>query len=175
MEWIKNSLYWLGSNNVGDAVGVLGLIITIVGFILTIINIKRTKKIAVEARNAADKAVGAVNLYNELSDISSAISGMEEIIRKIHDGNFESIINNIMDVKKRLVSIKSSGNNINEDQRKLIQKTLSGLSNFSEQITNAKRNKEEVKVEGVNKKMMNHMDVLVNILVTMKSVQGGRI
>lgn len=70
---------------------IVGLALTIVGFIFTIITILSSKKVAVEAKNAAQGVRDDLLKVDTISDLSKAIAIIEEIKRMNRSRSYISI------------------------------------------------------------------------------------
>jgi hypothetical protein len=168
--WIGQALDWATRSHIGDASGLIGLIITIFGFYFAIRNSVRAKDAAIGARKAADGALNSINLYNDIVDMSTIIVSIEEIAKKIHDGD-PAIIDRLFDVRKRLIMINRENGNIGEQNKALIKNTIVVLADFSNSLTSAKHSGEDMNFAKINKKILAELETLIQIFSDVRRLQ----
>ncbi|WP_144445559.1 hypothetical protein [Inquilinus limosus] len=170
LNLIDQLLDWSTKNHIGDASGLIGLVVTGVGFFFTIKSSRKARDAAIDAKKAANKATKSINLHNDIVDMSTAIVSLEEIAKKIHDGDTE-IIDRIFDVRKRLIMISRENGNIDENGKSTIKNTIVILSDFSNSLTMAKLTGNNVNLTKVNKKILNEIDALIQIFSETRRLQ----
>ena len=74
---------WLDHTRAGDLASIAGLVIALVGFAITIWNVLASKKAAQRAEQAALDARRAIGFFDAVTELSAAISVLEEI-RRLH-------------------------------------------------------------------------------------------
>ena|SRR5271156_2587576 len=72
------TLEWIANNHLGDLASLAGVAISIVGFVVAIWNIRRSKSAAERAEKAANDARQMIRVFEAVSDFSAAIAIMEE-------------------------------------------------------------------------------------------------
>jgi hypothetical protein len=111
-------LAWIIANQVGQIASILGVMIALVGFILTI-------RAATRAENAATKALESVRRVETVENISKATAILEEILRMNRDNkNWNIVLDRHLSVRNLLGEIKSANVNITELQKTTIQATI---------------------------------------------------
>jgi hypothetical protein len=69
-------LRWIVENHVGDLASLAGVAISVVGFAVTVWNVRRSKSAAERAETAANEARRMIRGYETISDFSAAIALM---------------------------------------------------------------------------------------------------
>lgn len=112
-----------------------------VGFLATIAGFAWTIRVAQASRSAAEQANSAVTKVREdlrrldvVSNLSTAISFMEEIMRLHRENAWAVMPDRYFILKRLLVEIRSSGSIFSVHHQKTIQSTVSHLSTMEEQI-----------------------------------------
>nr|CDQ33967.1 hypothetical protein BN993_03418 [Virgibacillus halodenitrificans] len=169
---------WVVSNSIGDYSSVIGLLISLVGFAITIC-------VAISSRNAAQQAREAVksvkfNLRRgeTVSDFSSALATMDEI-KRVHRAEYiqyELLAERYSELRKLLVVIKSENPVITEDDNILIQDAITQLGAFErlidDELSLGNRGREAnpaIKAPKHNKLLLLHIDNIHTILVRLKN------
>lgn len=67
--------------NWGDIASVVGLLLTVLGFVVSIVSILRTKSVAEGVRSAVGQVSKQLAQKGAISDLASAISTMDELKR----------------------------------------------------------------------------------------------
>ncbi len=83
---------WIAENHVGDLASLAGVAISIVGFVVTVWNVRRSESAAERAEAAANEARRAMRIYQTVSDLASAIAIMEEVMRLHRHGEINLIL-----------------------------------------------------------------------------------
>jgi divalent metal cation (Fe/Co/Zn/Cd) transporter len=75
---------WIGQSGAGDIASILGLLVALIGFAITIWNVRASRAAAIRAEEAANQARRAIRFFDAVAEISTAIAAMEEV--KAHNG-----------------------------------------------------------------------------------------
>ena len=72
---------WVESNSVGDVASLVGVCISLIGFAVTLWNVRRSRTAAQRAEEAARKTRRSIRILESVYDFAAAISMLEEIKR----------------------------------------------------------------------------------------------
>lgn len=121
----------------GDMASVAGLLLTFVGFAITIIGVWRSKGAAEQARQAAVATREYIAHYDAIADLSSATATMEEIKRLQRYGVWAVLPDRYSELRRRLVAIRDSHANLGEDQRQALQGAMGTFADLERKIEKA--------------------------------------
>ncbi len=96
----------------GDLTSVVGLLLSLVGFAVTIVQVRRAKSAAEQARQAA------------IADLSSAMAVMDEIKRLQRNGIWPLLPDRYSELRRRLIAIRQSHAQLTEEQRESLSVTI---------------------------------------------------
>src|SRR6266542_1433868 len=111
-------------NSWGNFASVTGLLISLIGFCVTIWGVLRVKKSAELAATAAKQAKEKILKQGTLTNFSSAIAIMEEIIRLHRKKEWDIALDRHSELRRILVELKDGGGGITMDQQTTIQGTI---------------------------------------------------
>jgi hypothetical protein len=111
-------------NRLGDWASVLGIVITVVGFIATLINVARSKNAAEQAQLAVDRVRHDMKKMDTVSEIAAVLTTMEEIKRLHRKGEWEILPERYSALRKSLITIRCSTSNLTDDQQTTLQSAI---------------------------------------------------
>jgi hypothetical protein len=91
----------------GDIFSVVGFPLAVIGLLITIFSVWRTKTAAEQARQAAMAARESIASYDAIADLSSAMSIMEEIKRHQRQRTWSILPDRYSDLRRRLMTIRN--------------------------------------------------------------------
>ena len=89
----------------GDIASVVGLLVTFVGFVVTIWNVRKAKKAAEEARQAAREAVARVGTQILVNEIGIALELVRQTDAACREANWSGAIFRCDDSRARLAQL----------------------------------------------------------------------
>jgi len=150
--------------------GVLGLFITIFGFFVTIINLRKTKSAAQQASLAVQQMKDSVILVNTLSDVSASIIIMDEIKRLHRAKSWEITLDRYASLRRNLVSIRHSALNLNDDHKKSLQLTIQYLVDMESMVEKNINNGVTMEnIAKMNKTLSARSDEIHQLLLDLKA------
>ena len=163
----------LVTNGAGDWASITGVIIVIFGFIVTIVNVKRSKKAAERAEIIAGKIREDSIRIDTVADCSMAISTMDQI-RLLHRQNELRLLpDKYAALRKILISIKTSNQKLTSDQRTSIQKAIQNFRGIEQKVEEAlSPDSQSLNVPKLNTLISKHSDSLQEVLVQIKNEIG---
>src|SRR6266849_960441 len=97
---------WLTIYHIGDLASIVGVAISVIGFIVTVWNVRRSKSAAERAEAAANEARSLVRGYQTIADFSAAIAIMEEIKRLHRTGQLDMLLDRYAALRKVLIGVR---------------------------------------------------------------------
>jgi hypothetical protein len=120
-------LEWIGSNRIGDLASILGIIIALVGFAVTVTNVIKSKNAARRAEEAARTVRETIRLLDTVIDFSTAISLLEEIKRLHRTRQWALVPDRCATIRKLLVTLRASYDGLSDHQQTTIQSAIANL------------------------------------------------
>lgn len=120
-----NSLPWIS-----DYLSLIGFIITVVGFAVTLVVSFRAKRAAEMAREAATAATSSMRRLDIIADIATVRQLIEEIKRLHRSDAFDLLPERYSLVRSRVISIRESGMATSEGELSLLQDIVSRVSSL---------------------------------------------
>lgn len=99
---------YITTNHLGDVASVLAVVITVVGFFVAIYNVTKSKKAALRAEKAVKQVRADLARMNNVAEIASAITGMEEIKRLHRQEAWDLLLERYSAVRKALIAIRAN-------------------------------------------------------------------
>jgi len=172
-SWLDELLIWMSLHHVGDLSGVVGVFISVVGFLVTLLTLSRTKKAAEAAADAARQAKDNIKLMDAVAGFGEAVAIIEEMKRHHRNNALQLIPDRCSTVKKILISTKISNQDLSESHQTIIQDCLVTLASIEKTVDDAVINQKKLDPVRLNKILSNKADSLVGILSELKGKTNG--
>ena len=161
-------------NLAGDLASVIGVIIALVGFRITIRNVGKAKLAADRAESAANETLERVRYVDTVQNLSRAISIIEEILRLNRAGEWKVLLDRHLIFRSILIEVKGSATNLNDDHKAIIQDGITHSSSISNRIEVAlDGNAQPTDIPRMNKILSKQVEKLRDILVEMRMETEG--
>jgi hypothetical protein len=118
----------------GAIASVVGLGLTIIGFVVTIIGVWRSKAAAEQAQRAAESTRTSLAHYDAIADLSSAAAIMDEIKRLQRHGAWTVLPDRYGDLRRKLVALKGSPAQLSHEQRLVLQGTIETFADLERKV-----------------------------------------
>ena len=149
----------------GNLASVTGLLLALVGFVITIAGVYRSKSAAQHAREAADETKAILVRANAIADFSAALTIMDEIRRLQRAGAWAVLPDRYSSLREKLMAILASHPVISEAQRMSVGAALEGIRRLEHRV-------EESLATGsappnsakLNQVLGSHLDILRGVL-----------
>lgn len=151
---------------------IVGLALTIVGFIFTIITILSSKKVAVEAKNAAQGVRDDLLKVDTISDLSKAIAIIEEIKRMNRSHNYNQLIERYSELCRITTTIKESNRKLPDEHIEYLQGGILHFRAQERKIEQSIATKRIIAVPQTNSVLSNTADNFTQILATLRDKEG---
>ena len=166
-------LEFIANNHLGDLASIAGVVISIIGFIIAIWNILRSKSAAERAQKAAEETHGAIRKYETVSEISAAVTKMDEIKRLQRAGNIEHLPDRYADLRKILITVRSLAPELTDGQQTIIQEALTTLTSVEAHIDKCNAKGLPLNIAKINKLISQDEDALQAVLVDLRNQIGA--
>jgi hypothetical protein len=162
-------LQWIAQNHLGDLASLAGVAISIIGFIVTVWNVRRSKSAAERAEAAANEARRAMRAHQTLSDFSAAIAMMDEIRRlhRMEKPDLHQLLERYPAARTALIRVRKLSPTLSSGMQTQIQSATMSLSTIEEVV-------EQARVEGsspdfveLNSRLSREIDSLHSALIDM--------
>ena len=153
--------------HLGDLSSIIALIIAIIGFAIIIYNVVKTRRLSVQIRNDMKR-------IDSVSEFSSAISCMDEIKTLHRMEAWQILPNKYSTLRRVLIVIREINPDISDESKKIIQSTISTLSNIENEIEKSNYSKTSPpNIPRLNQAISRQMDKLHPVLIEMQNKIGG--
>ena len=118
----------------GDLASIAGLVLSIVGFGVTILGVWRAKSAAEQARQAAVAARESIAHYDAIADLSAAIAIMDEIKRLQREHVWSLLPDRYSELRRRLVAIRESHAQLSRLERQTIRLAIGAFAECAAEV-----------------------------------------
>ena len=149
----------------GSISSIIGLLVALLGFTLTIYHVHKTKWTAQRAYDTAKEVKEDIKTVDTITQLSSAIAIMEEIKRLHRNKAWEILLDRYSSLRKRLITIKKSYPSLSHDYEKKLTNAIMHFSTIEAYIDEAVCKKFEPKnIHETNKIIAKQIDIIQEIL-----------
>jgi hypothetical protein len=175
-EYLIQFLGWLKEHELASTwADVSGFLIAIVGFWATLVNVRKSKKAAIAAQEAAQATRDSIRLFDVIVDFSTAIAVLEEIKRAHREtGVSETLPERYSAIRKQLIILKGSSINLSDSHLSVIQNAIANLSTMEDHIERTLATKSPFPIAKYNALISRDIDKLVDVFTYLKANQEGR-
>jgi hypothetical protein len=163
---------WIADHRLGDLASLAGVAISVVGFAITIWNVRRSKTAAERAEAAAGEARRVIRSYETVSDFSAAIAIMEEIKRLHRAGQADMLLDRYAMLRKVLIGVRKLSPTINEQMDTQIQSSITTLATMEDLVEKSRSEGVSPNFVRLNRLLSRDIDDLHAVLVDMTSANG---
>ena len=157
-----------------DWLSVAGLVLTVGGFIATLINVVRAKRAATRAQEAVDEVRNDIRYIEMVADVSRTVTAMEEITRLQREGAWSILPERYATLRKSLIEIRSANKNLPDEHKASLQNSIQLLKGVQRTVEEAvAANKEPKNVVRLNEVVFDQIDDLHGILTEVKIQIGA--
>lgn len=158
--------------HVGDLASIAGVAISLVGFLVTVLSVQRSKAAAFRAEAAANEARRMIRTFETVSDFSAAIALMEEIKRLHRAGQMEIVLDRYASLRKVLIGVRRLAPMLDDDGDSKIQNAVTTLATIEDLVERTKAQGAAPDFVRINRLLSRDIDELHAVLVNMTSVSG---
>lgn len=167
--------HFLEIYRIGDYAGLLGLLISVVGFFVTIKTSLNTRAAAAQASAAVESMRDDLRKGDTVADFSSALAIMDEIKRMHRSPSLHLLPDRYSQLRRFLVSIRSSNPLLSESDQGAIQSAIVQFSALERLVEKAIESSGTVSAAKMNSLVSKHSEAIQELLVRVKSeiIKGG--
>lgn len=118
----------------GDIASLAGLIISVVGFLLTLHSVRRSRSAAEGARRAAEQTRASLLHVDAIADLSAAISVMEEIKRLQRESAWRIVPDRYSSLRQKLIRIRNTSPDLSEDDGLAIAEATGQFAELEQRV-----------------------------------------
>ena len=162
------------SYNIGDWASILGVLVALIGFAVTIWNSLQSKRAAETAERVVNKIRQDLTRSDTIAELSKIITSLEEV-RRLHREQAWSVLpDRYSSLQSALVTIKGISNDLTDEDLVTIQGTIGQISSISQQVEKKLAQKDTaIDVVRVNNILAEETKCLQEILVSIRMKIGG--
>jgi hypothetical protein len=171
VEWM---LDWIAKYRINEYSDVLGLVITIVGFTVTLWTVLRSRSVASEALSVAKKVRDDLRKVETAGAFASAITAMEEVKRLHRKGELDHLPERYSQLRRSLIGLKGSNHLLTSEDQTAIQEAIAQFGAFERQIERSLASGDASKINfpKMNKLVSVNIDRLHMMVVRLKAAIG---
>lgn len=158
---------WLQWFDASGWQGLVGLLLTVAGFAVTIVNVLRGRSAAEEAKRAADRAVAEVQKLKVVTDLSSSISELEGIRRLLREDSWHQVSERLSYVRKLLIGVGIRYPAMGEGDAARLKRSVVVFADVEKEIDRFHRGKSRINADRMNQTLIDETDALVEIISSM--------
>lgn len=155
--------------SVGSWASIAGVFISLVGFGVTIFNVRKSKSAAVAAEIAARKAQNALKGIDAISEISMAIERLEGAKSQVSQNNGLFLAELFSRVRRRLISAKDSNENLTLESLEILKTSIRRTRSLENKIYQHVEEGTRLDILKTNKALSIIMDDLHILQVSLKN------
>jgi hypothetical protein len=157
----------------GDIASIVGLLVSLIGFVITIRVAWRSKKAAELAQEEVAKIRSELIRSMTIVDFASAVMAMDEIKRLHRDGAWNILPARYTALRRMLIAIRSANPGLNEVYQTVIQRALQQFRSIEHVVERALAMQQPpADPARLNRIVSDQIDALSEILETMKQDIG---
>ena len=118
----------------GNLASVVGTGLTLIGFILTVAAVWRSKRAAEGAQRAAEATRASLAQYDAAADLVAATGIMDEIKRLQRLGAWSVLPDRYAELRRKLVALKSSAAQLTDTQRQIFQSAVATFADLERTV-----------------------------------------
>lgn len=166
-------LTWIIDHRLGDLASIVGLAVSLVGFLITIVGVFKSKGAAQRAEEAARETRESIRLLDTVVDFAGAIAILEEIKRMQRQRSWVLLPDRYATIRKLLISLRSSGQKLTDEQSAVIQSALANLRTIETQVERSLDNADTLKPAKLNALVSDDIDKLLTVLGELRAARVG--
>lgn len=168
MDFAQFNLF-LETYRIGDYAGLIGLVISLVGFFVTIKTSLNTRAAAAQASAAVESMRGDLRKGDTVADFSSALAIMDEIKRMHRSPTLHLLPDRYTQLQRFLVSIRSSNPLLTDADLRSIQSAIVQFASLERLVERALEVEGSVSPAKMNSLVSKQSEAIQEVLVRIKS------
>lgn len=110
------------------------MILTIIGFLITLIELRRTKNAVEASKRATERTMQLLSDRSTISDIAIILVSLRETQTALRGGRYEAAVIRLQDVRDKLFGLRNREGFKNDDRLQQIQEMIFALKKAQDSI-----------------------------------------
>ena len=166
---------WGGLSFWGNLASLAGLLVSLVGFAITIWNVRRSKEASLQAELAARGARDRIMAFDTMKELSAATTTMEEIKRLQRAAAWVVLPDRYSSVRKLLGSVQANGLDFSNDDRIVLVGVMGQLAGLEQLIEKAVASEDwPTNVPKLNNMISQQVDKVNSLMAAFRSKHAER-
>ncbi|MCP8939290.1 hypothetical protein NK718_12255 [Alsobacter sp. SYSU M60028] len=165
-------LTFIAEQRLGDLASIAGVFISVIGFIVTFIGVRRSRTAAEMAAQASIQTRNNIKLFETVSSFSSVISSLEEVKRIHRTEHWLILPDKYSELRKVLVGLRAANQHLSEEGKSAIQSTISNLLDIESKVERGLKTTASLDSVKFNKIVSGDIDRLTAMLEEIKLKWG---
>lgn len=151
-----------------DWTGIIGILVSLLGFGVALAQIRKTKTAAESANTSAGLARNEIRRLDTLLEFASVSKSMEDIQNAFREERFDAIPLLLHGARKSLISAMKGRPTMSDEDRAKIDQTLEFLTDLEGNISKSKREQIVGKHLKITKALVQHSNAVTALLAEVK-------
>jgi hypothetical protein len=170
-------LDYLSKNYVADFANYLGILLTIIGFAITIHDVRKSKKSIDAAKSEigiqVNKVREDIRRIDTVSDLTTAIAMMDEIRVLQRDCQWQILPDRYSSLRKLIISIKKTYPQLSDNQKVILQEALQHITDIDLKIEKSMiKNNAPSDIPTINRILSQQKDNVYEMLIELRNNIG---
>lgn len=114
--------------------GLVGFLVTVVGFIVTLWNVRRSRQAAEAAREAAEDVRRRISTFETVRVLASAVAQLRAVQSDQRFGRLDGLPGRYAEIRGALIGVRERAPALSEEQRTMIQAAISLLAKTEHEL-----------------------------------------
>lgn len=128
---------WLADTGTSDVLGFVGFLVTVVGFIATLMNVRKSRHAAEAAREAADEVRRRISTFETVRVLASAVVHLRALQSDQRSGRLDGLPGKYSEIRGLLIGVRERAAGLSDQQRTSVQATISLLAKTEHDLDRA--------------------------------------
>lgn len=165
---------WLTSSEVGSAASVLGVLLSVVGFAITLRNVFVSRRAAERAEGASVETREALRFFDTIQELASTVAALEEIRRLQRERAWPALPERYSALRKSLITIRHGHPDLSEEQQTRVQRAITFLADMERRVERSLDDQKPIeKVAAFNEIASGHVTELHELLLEIRRQSGA--
>ena len=167
---MSQAVQWIVDRGLGDMASVAGLGVSLLGFVCTIVLVVRSRRAAEAAEAAALTARDRISRFDAATELSTAISMMQEIKRLHREKLWAQLPDRYSTLRQSLITIKVSHSDLTEEQATMVQGAIQHFKHMEGRIDQHLSSEQQGPLDftRLNRIVTRQLDNMTELMMTLR-------
>jgi hypothetical protein len=151
-----------------DAMSVFGTAITVLGFAVTIWQVRLATTAAQAAKKAAADALDGVRRFDLVVEFSGLVAVLEEVRRLQRDRVWKALPERYSQARRLLVSARQIAKDLSDEQRERIQQAVVNFRDMEVLLQKADGDDQKIPRDKMNQRLLEDIDEIIAIFQSLR-------